>query len=183
MKIAFITGLSDLGNNSLSPEQTSFLKSLQTHEENKIYCNFPYTETKKHYKKTNIILASFSNSLQYFLSRTKLLDKNTEQLKKMLKENDKVLLLSGSCGLELLNNMKFSKEEKQKLHIIAYGAVARKIPDFVYLTLVQGDKDWIARLWIHVYDIKIKANHMNYLQSNELVNFVNNYIEKMETAN
>lgn len=182
MKIAFITGLSTWGNHSLSPEQTSFLNSLQTEENNKIYCNFPYTNNVKKYKHTNVVLASFSNALQYFLSRTKWIENKSTQLKHIIKENDKVLLLAGSCGLELLNNIKFSKEEKEKIHIIAYGAVARKIPDFQYLTLIQGKKDFIARIWIHIYDIKIEGHHMNYLESKEFLDFVNSYVEKMENA-
>lgn len=183
MKIAFITGLSDWGNTSLSPEQTEFLHGLKSQEQDKIYYNFPYNISRKVYKNTNIILASLSNGIQYFLARTKWLDKKTELLKQIIKQQDKILLLSGSCGLELLNNMKFSKEEKQKIHIIAYGGVATKIPDFPYVTLVQGDKDYIARIWITVYDVKIQCHHMNYLQSTQLLNFVNDYIEKMESDN
>lgn len=181
MKIAFITGLSDWGNNSLSVEQTIFLNKINTNESNKIYYNFPYINNAYILKHTNIIIASLSNALQYFLSRTKWLDKKTKVLKEIIHNNDKILLLSGSCGLELLSNMNFSKEEKNKIHIIAYGAVARKIPEFQYLTLVQSTKDWISRMWINVYDLKIQGHHMNYLESKEFLNFVNGYVEKMES--
>lgn len=180
MKIAFITGLSNWNNNVLSPIQTKFLQQLKTHEGNKIYLNFPYVDNQQTYKEPHIIMASLSNAYQYILSKTKWITKQKEKLSQMVAQEDKLLLLSGSCGLELLRNMNFTKEEKEKIHIIAYGGVAARIPDFKYLTLVQGKKDWIAKIWIRDYDLKVESNHMNYLESETLLNFVNEYIEKLE---
>lgn len=179
-KIAFLTGLSNYGNNMLSPTQTQFLKQLNEKEENKIYRNFPYTNEQKIYKEPNIIYASLSNALQYFLSKTSWIKKQTVCLKNILKEEDNLVLLVGSCGLEILKNMNLTQIEKDKIHIIVYGGVAKKIPNYQNTILVQGKSDWIARLWIKKYDIMIVSNHMNYLDSPELLSIVNNYIEKLK---
>ena len=180
IKVCFITGLSNYGNNTLSPIQTEFLSKIDTTEKNKLFLNFPYVNKNLTYKEPHIICASISNAYQYLLSKTYWIEEKNERLKSMLKEERRILLLSGSCGLELIRNMKFTKEEKERLHVIAYGAVAKKIPDLKYLTLVQSKNDWIARLWIKEYDFMIEGNHMNYLESEKFLNFTNDYVRKME---
>lgn len=180
MKVCFITGLSKWGNNTLSPIQTEFLNKLDTTRRNKIFLNFPYINQNLTYKEPHIICASISNAYQYLLSKTYWIEDKSEHLKSIIKEERKVLLLSGSCGLELIRNMKFTKDEKERLHVMAYGAVAKKIPDLKYLTLVQSKNDWISRMWIKDYDFMIEGNHMNYLESEKFLKITNEYIKKME---
>lgn len=179
MKVAFITGLSDWNNTTLSPNQKKFLDNLNINKSDKIYSNFPYL-TQRKYNKKNIIIASFSNALCYVLSKAGFYENKTHRLKKLLNENKIVLLLSGSCGMEILRNLKLSEEEKKKIHIIAYGAVAKKIPDFQNMILIQGKNDWICRIWIKDYNLRINSNHMNYLENNDFLNFVNDYIKKIK---
>lgn len=180
MKIAFMTGLSSWNNNKLSPIQETFLNNLKTEEKNKIYLNFPFIDKNQVYKKPHIILASISNACQYFLSKTIWIKKHQKELRELLKTEKVLLLLVGSCGLEILRNMDLSTMDRNKIHVITYGGVAKKTPDYKYITLVQGDKDWISRLWIKEYDLIIQSDHMNYLESEELLNFTNQYIEKLE---
>lgn len=176
MKIFFMTGLSDWNNSSLSPQQINFLKKINLQENNKIYMNFPFESNSK-YKKTNILIASLSNSLQYMLARTSWIKKKEIDFKNLLAKENKILLLVGSCGLEILRNINLSAADKDKIHVIAYGGVAKKIPDYQHLTLVQGKNDWISRLWIKRYDLLINSNHMNYLDSQEFLTFINKYIK------
>ena len=182
MKVGFITGFSNWGNNSLSPIQFEFMKNINIKESNKIYLNFPYINNNQLYKDPNIVSASISNAAQYMLSKTSWLKNKEQHFKSIIKEENKILLLSGSCGLEIIRNMNLLKEEKEKIHIIAYGGVAKEIPDFKYLTLVQSKNDWISRIWIKDYDLMIEGNHMNYLQSSQLLNFINEYVGKMESS-
>lgn len=178
MKIAFMTGLSDFNNTSLSHLQNKFLSKLDVDNNDKIYLNFPYEKTNKRVENVNIITASISNAIQYFLFRTKWLLKKESKLKEIINNEDKVILLVGSCGLEIIRNLSLSEEEKNKLFIISYGGVSKQKPKYKNLLLIQGDDDWIARLFIKECDIKVKSNHMNYLESEEFFNLVNNKVKE-----
>lgn len=85
----------------------------------------------------------------------------------LLERADRTLLLSGSCGLELFNNLHLPAEVLSRVSLFAYGPVARKRPACRHL-LVQGHRDAISRLWFPQVDRRIESGHMDYLTRPDL---------------
>jgi len=78
-----------------------------------------------------------------------------------------VILLAGSCGLELLNNLNLPAETRGRLHVFAYGPVSRRRPDVASCFLVQGDLDVISRAFHCEVDARSLCAHMGYLATAE----------------
>lgn len=168
--ITFLTGQSNPQCIELSPVQRRFLEKIPTEEANKLYCNFPYRlVTSTTYKQTPILTASFNNFFQYFFSRSNsYVNKHKESFMQIFTHTEKLVLLTGSCGLELFNNLNLPQSFLEKIYIFAYGAVARENPQCNFFS-IRGDKDWIAALFSLPIDHVVKATHMNYLEQDQVV--------------
>lgn len=180
-KIAFLTGQSNPNYIGLSPLQFKFMKSIPLDESLKLYKNFPYTEGKLDYKDTNIFSASYYNSKQYLLSRIKCYSTYYKSL--FLQEFDQIdniVLLSGSCGLELFSNLYLEKAILNKIHIFGYGPVSRKIPNCQNIFLVQGESDWISKFWKLNIHKKIQSDHLDYLSKQEVLDLLIEFLDKIE---
>ena len=168
-KIAFITGQSNKKTNALSPIQTHFLQEIDAPEANKVFQNFPYVHPLQPFSEVGLFSASINNSRQYLQSRRPAFQRKYNQLfMEAFGGTDKIILLSGSCGMELYNNLKLPEAIKEKTYLFAYGAVARKLPSCKKVCVVRGTHDWIAALWALPYDTKIPAGHLDYLEKDAL---------------
>ncbi|MEG1124991.1 MAG: hypothetical protein RSE62_22980, partial [Citrobacter sp.] len=93
----------------------------------------------------------------------------------MLASASHTLLLSGSCGLELFNQLHLLPEWLARVSVFAFGPVAGRRPDCHHL-LVQGDQDWISRCWFRQADQRIACSHMNYLEQPQLAALCRRFI-------
>lgn len=170
IKIAFLTGQSNPNSVALSKIQTDFMNSIPINEEWKCYKNFPYTDGLEDFKPIHLFLASYYNSRQYLLSRTKKKsDYYKELFLKEFHEVENIVLIVGSCGLELFCNMNLSSAFLERISIFAYGPVSRNLPKCKNLLLVQGKKDYISRLWKLPIDRYVSCEHLDYLSNKEVV--------------
>jgi hypothetical protein len=182
-KIAFLTGLSNPQSCTLSKIQKQFMAALELPEIYKLYLNFPYIpsggeEREPPWK------ASLHNSLQ-FLTITSLRALIHTHLVHLANTTEHLILITGSCGLEILNAGLNDEVTKKILHVYALGPVAQQNPDdsIQYpCTLIQGSSDLISKLFFRNVAIQPSdVNHMNYLESKEVFEFINNHSQQLLT--
>ncbi|AHG18366.1 hypothetical protein Z042_00920 [Chania multitudinisentens RB-25] len=181
LQTAFITGRSRPGNVALSPMQRIFIESLSTI--GPVTVNFPWTPQPEPFMTTGLLRASVNNTLEYLNSRRPaFVQRYREAAIELLEAAEHTLLLSGSCGLELFNNLQLPMSLMPRVSIFAYGPVARRRPDCRHL-LVQGQQDLISRFWFSQADESIACGHMDYLQCSELVTLCKGFINKIHERN
>ena len=175
LQIAFITGRSRPDNWSLSPSQQSFLQRV-VGRHHAVAINFPWAPQPANWQATGLIRASLNNSREYLAARRAFFAlRYQQQVVEMLMAADHTLLLSGSCGLELFNQLRLPPALLARTSVFAFGPVARRRPDCHHL-LVQGQQDWISRCWFRHVDERIDCGHMNYLTHPQLVALCNRFI-------
>lgn len=164
LHVAFITGRSRPDCWLLSPQQTAFLEKLNLQTEQAIGMNFPWQSMPAGgYRDAGLFRASVNNAREYLCSRqSDFIRRYQPSALAFFERAERTLLLCGSCGLELFNNLHLPAEVLSRVSLFAYGPVARRRPACRHL-LVQGDRDYISRLWFSQVDIRIKSGHMDYL--------------------
>ncbi|WES66433.1 hypothetical protein [Superficieibacter sp. HKU1] len=178
LQIAFLTGRSQPGNTSLSPEQHAFMAGLGKNTEG-IAVNFPWIAQGEAWQATPLLRASINNARDYLGSRRPaFVGAYQAGALALLASADHTLLLCGSCGLELFNNLQLPASVMPRVSIFAFGPVARRRPACRHL-LVQGRQDWISRLWFRDVDEYIACGHMNYLSQPELTDRCTRFIRTL----
>ncbi|WP_312949458.1 hypothetical protein [Superficieibacter sp.] len=173
LQVAFITGRSQPDNSALSPAQRAFIEALDLPGG---AVNFPWPAQTQCWTQTPLIRASLNNARDYLYSRRPAFARTyQDEALALLASADRTLLLAGSCGLELFNNLQLPAMQLSRVNVFAYGPVARRRPDCRHL-LVQGQQDWISRLWFPKADERIRCGHMNYLAQPELAALCRRFI-------
>jgi hypothetical protein len=166
--VGFITGHSVRGCTGLSHEQREFQRRSAVPQANWLQHNFPWQETFPFPEPFRLLSASLNNVRHYFRSRTPgFRDQHRPEVLARFAQYDAVILLAGSCGLELLNNLELPAEMRQRLHVFAYGPVSRCRPEAASSFLVQGRGDVISRAFHRHVDARFPCPHMGYLESAE----------------
>lgn len=169
LQIAFLSGQSDPSGSSLSPAQEAFLAALPVPDGWKVRVNFPYPETTQPHRPTPLMHASWNNCRQTLESRRAAFpERYRPPVLALLARAERTLLLAGSCGLELLANLDLPTPALKRVHVFAYGAVARRRPA-CDLRQVRGRRDWIARALSRVplssSDTWVACGHLDYLEN------------------
>ncbi|WP_354624884.1 hypothetical protein [Psychromonas sp. MME2] len=176
MKAIFITGQSNRRCCQLSPKQKKIADFLEEEGVSVAPFNFPYDSQMNVYHETNLLNASLSNTLQYFLSRKPHFEKQYRaQVIKQFEQYGYCIVMAGSCGLELLNNLHLPVKLLKNMHVIAYGPVARTLPK-TQVTMIQGRNDWLSKLFFKEVDYLVDCGHMDYLESTEILNVLQQVI-------
>lgn len=177
--VAFLTGQSDPRSNALSPVQRGFFERSPVLEEERLRLNFPYVPSME-WRETPLIRASISNASQYFTSRRPdFSQRYREGFLGAFGGAGAVILLAGSCGLELLVNLRLPESFRRVLHVFAYGPVSRSVPDCASLVLVQGSRDAISRHWHRKVDHVIPCGHMEYLETEEMMRLFTSFYQRV----
>lgn len=181
LQIAFITGRSQPDCWLLSPQQSAFLEKLELRLAQPVNVNFPWQDMPARvYPKTGLLRASVNNAREYLRSRQRdFVPRYQPSALRLLERADRTLLLSGSCGLELFNNLHLPAEVLTRISLFAYGPVARRRPACRHL-LVQGQRDVISRLWFSQVDVRINGGHMDYLTRPELPELCRQFMAEEE---
>jgi hypothetical protein len=181
LQIAFITGRSQPDCWLLSPQQSAFLQKLNLMSAQPVKVNFPWQDLPAcDYQGTGLLRASVNNAREYLRSRRPDFVRRYQPSALMLFERaDRTLLLSGSCGLELFNNLHLPAEILSRISLFAWGPVARRRPACRHL-LVQGQQDVISRLWFSQVDVRIDGGHMDYLTRPELPELCRQFMAEEE---
>lgn len=175
LQIAFITGRSRRDNGALSPQQLAFLQRVAG-EHQVVAMNFPWASSSARWQATGLVRACLNNAREYLgARRASFALCYRQQAVEMLAAAEHTLLLSGSCGLELFNQLSLPPALLARTSVFAFGPVARRRPDCHHL-LVQGQQDWISRCWFRQVDERLACGHMNYLAQPQLVALCNRFI-------
>lgn len=177
-KIALMSGLSDPQSCGLTSTQRDFLTQLPVSPEELVLANFPYhLENAAELKNVSLSLASLSNGWQFLLSRRNAYRISAQQHWKSLVDScEELVLITISCGFEILHSCLLSGEIPQKITVIALGPVALQRPTVAHV-VVQGNRDWISRGVIRNADFLIdEVGHMNYLESEQILELVKSHL-------
>jgi hypothetical protein len=169
LQVGFMTGQSDPGRCALSPEQEAFLDALLVPDAARIRRNLPYADDTPPFRDVSLAAASWHNVRQYLGSRRpEFADTHRPAVLRMLARAERTVLLAGSCGLELLANLSLPDAALGRIHVFAYGPVARHRPACETL-VVRGRGDWIAAPWGKPADCLVGGGHMTYLRNPEVL--------------
>lgn len=179
-RLAFLTGQSDPGRCALSPAQRAVLARLAA-EADGIELephNFPWPAAAPPWRAVPLLRASLANGRQYLAARRGALrdvdDDQRAAAQTRLRDAPRTLLLVGSCGLSLLDALiaPFAAQERARLRIIAYGAVAPRWPSDLDGLQLRGRRDRIAA-WFGPVDGPVPQTvdhgHLDYLDGDTVL--------------
>ncbi len=183
IKVAFLTGLSDPMSCQLSRDYQHFLRQLDCPEAWKVYLNFPYIPSQDSIDHVWIVTASLANMRQFLRARSPHYRQCAQRhLLNLLTSTDQVLLVVGSCGLEILNQAWTAAISRQRLTIVALGPVACRRPQASGL-LVQGSRDLISRCFFHDVDVRLPdVGHMDYVRDRRVLELVHQALSQLRAS-
>lgn len=183
IRIAFLTGRSDPARCGLSPQQQAFLDALAGPGRATVDRNFPYVTPRAGHVPVALPLAAFRNARDYLGSRRAVFARrHRASVMGALDGPGATVVLAGSCGLELLANLQLPADLRARLHVFAYGPVARRVPEVARLLCVQGRTDWISRLGWRGPVQRVDAGHMDYLRQPEVLRLCEAFIRATPCA-
>jgi hypothetical protein len=184
LKIAILSGLSDPSTCALSEIQRDFLDRLDAPKSAKIDRNFPYVDSATPQRTPPLWLASWRNTQQFLgASKPAYIDRARLHWRALRDSADALLVITLSCGLEILRHCVDADDAHRSIHVLALGPVARAVPPLP-CTLVQGRRDPITRAFFtapsngaatsHITRIALPdLDHLHYLKSNAVLNLAN----------
>lgn len=173
---AFLTGHSVRGCTGLSREQLDFQRRSDVPHDQWLAHNFPYHETFSFPEPVGIVRASLNNTAHVLASCLPSGGiRHRDQVSAIFRRHDAVILLAGSCGLELLNNLQLPDEILGRIHVFAFGPVSRRLPRAASHVVVQGTGDLYSRLFHRRPDHRVSCGHMDYLRSREVLDLFNKF--------
>lgn len=167
LQVLFCTGQSDPRSCALSPEQQAFLDALDLPDGVAVPLNFPYDAGLAPHRAVPLWLASLRHLV--LAVRIRLpgwASAHRARVEAQLRRADRTLVLAGSIGLDLLGRLDLPRDVRERLVVVAYGAVATKPPD-CRTVRVASRHDWLARWW--AADVEVEAGHLDYLAAPELL--------------
>ncbi|AJQ97698.1 hypothetical protein [Gynuella sunshinyii] len=177
--IAFLTGQPHLDSCSLSQDQQQFAQQLIRRGVHLEPLNFPYREGMKPYRQQSPVATALTLSWQYLRSRTQQFSDNYSAcLRDLINKHPRTLFLAGHCGLEFLNNIELPESCHHRIHVLAYGPIARCRLNYPTM-LVQGRRDWISKIFFSDTDFQIQCGVSDYLRSPELLQLARLKIDKL----
>ncbi len=176
IQVAFITGRSDPSSCALSPLQQDFLSRLEGPIMRRHPTNFPYDTGPSAHRATLLPLAGLRNAGDYLVSRhARFAARHLGAVSALLGTVPHTILLAGSCGLELLVNLRLPVSTLERVSVFAYGPVARSLPA-CRCFLIQGQRDRLSR-WFHTHvDQVVDCGHLDYLKSPAVLEACNAFI-------
>jgi len=142
-------------------------------------CNFPYQPEPPPHGPVSLLKASVHNSVQYLLSRRPFFSERYQaSVLALLSRHPHTVLLAGSCGLELLNNLCLPSAWLNRVSVLAFGPVARRRPDCRHV-LVQGRHDGISRIFFDSVHHLVDCSHMDYLQQEAVVSLCDSFVDQV----
>jgi hypothetical protein len=175
VKVAILSGLSDPSSCALAASQTRFLKGLDLPDEFKIYRNFPYLPCHDGPgREPPLWLASGRNLAQFLMaSAPRYRDAARRHWDALLDSAARLVVITLSCGLEIVNQCLAASGPCPALQLIALGPVAWRRPP-VPCTLIQGSNDRISKLFFGRCELVLaRVGHMGYLEDERVSRFIN----------
>ena len=167
-RIAILTGRSNPGSCALTPAQTAFLEAVRPPECDVIWTAFPYGESGG-YREVHILLASLHNAFEvagtYSAGRVRWIGERIESLRTGVK---RLTLITGSCGLQMVNAAWPLLTAGCEIRIIALGPVCLSKPRMP-IVAIRGRSDvWSLALFGGPIDSYSRCGHLSYWESDEV---------------
>lgn len=181
VKVVLWSGLSDPTDCALSRTQQRFLDQLAVPDECKIYANFPYVKpVLSEQAAIPIFLASWRNLSQFLNARhSPYRDHAVMHWEALVRSCRGLLVITISCGLEILNAVLSSGVRPEVLEVLALGPVARRRPDASHL-LVRGSRDYVLNPFFRDVDVIVpEIGHMDYLEHPPILELANGRLQKL----
>jgi hypothetical protein len=180
-QVILLTGRSDPRHCALSPSQQAFL-DLAVPRQHQVPTNFPYDAVTTPYRATPLLAASLRNGTAYFGSRSRsFARRHAGRLIEIVESREHTLILCGSCGLELFNNLHLPASLMARMRLFAFGPVARRRPTCDHL-LVGSPKDRLSRWFFPAPDHWVDCTHLDYLQTPALQTLWTEFVRQSITA-
>lgn len=176
-RIALLTGQSDPTNTALTPAQQTFLRAVAPIGFDILAHGFPYhaaCETPGR-PQPNLLRASLNNVRQTAAS---ILSPSfraliATRLNELLTQTGRTLILiTGSCGLQFLNDAWLLLQRTTHTRIIALGPACLRphILPAAQLTTIRGTHDtWSRLLYRHPIDHTVPGGHLDYWTSPDTI--------------
>jgi hypothetical protein len=172
--VAFLSGQSSYRHSALSPGQHDLLDAVAAEGYAAVRGGFPFNAgaLEAEYHAAPLAAASVRNAAQFLAARfdRRFQSELVRHLQPLFdRTSRRLVLLCGSCGLELLTAARPSLRVPAGLRVlaIALGPVGRRPPvagSPIQLYVIQGTGDWISRLgYRHQPDLRVRAGHLSYL--------------------
>ncbi len=163
-QVILLTGQSDPRHCALSPVQQAFL-DIAVPRELQVPTNFPYDAATAPFRETSLLTASLRNGCGYFASRSRTFaHRHAGKLVDLIERRERTLVLSGSCGLELFNNLRLPGPLIRRIRLFAFGPVARQRPPCDHV-LIGSPKDRLSRWFFPTPDHWVDCGHLDYLRT------------------
>lgn len=183
LQLAFLTGQSDPGGWSLSPLQARFGQALLAAGRRLHPTNFPYREPCPPHRPVPLLAASWHNTRMVLASRrSDFGPRHRDGVLRLLEAAPHTVVLAGSCGLELLANLRLPAQALARVSVFAYGPVARGAPEVARLQVVCGRSDWISRLGWRGPALRVPGGHLGYLSHPEVLAYARGFVAAVEAS-
>lgn len=176
-RIALLTGQSDPRNTALTSAQQTFLHAVAPTGFDILAHGFPYhatCETPGH-PQPNLLRASLNNALQTAASVLSPAFRAfiATRLNELLTSTSRTLILiTGSCGLQFLNDAWPHLHRTAHTRIIALGPACLRplMLPAAQLTTIHGTRDtWSRLLYRHPIDHTVPGGHLDYWTSPDTI--------------
>lgn len=181
-KVVLLSGLSDPASTALSRSQQAFLDRLDLPAANRVDANFPYLPAdRREQRAVPIVVASWRNFRQFReAARPPYRDRATMHWDALARSCDGLLVITLSCGLEILNACLQAGHRPRAIDVVALGPVAWGRPPVSHL-LVRGERDRIANPWFRECDLRLPGvGHLDYLQSPAVLELVRERVARLQ---
>ncbi|MBS0205220.1 MAG: hypothetical protein JSS49_20135 [Planctomycetes bacterium] len=181
VRAVLLSGLSDPGCCSLSRSQQQFLDQLALPVDGKIYANFPYhSPARAEQAAIPLPLASWRNLSQFLgASRSPYREHATAHWESLTGSCRGLLVITISCGLEILNACLSKGARPAEIEVLALGPVAWSRPRVSHL-LVRGSRDYVVNPFFRDVDLRLPGvGHLNYLQDPTVIELANDRLQHL----
>lgn len=183
-KVVLLSGLSDPASTVLSRAQQDFLDRLDRPAASRVDANFPYLPSDRpEQRSVPLVLASWRNFRQFRIAaRPRYRDRATAHWDALARSCDGLLVITLSCGLEILNACLQTGHRPQAIDIVALGPVAWERPPVSHL-LVRGERDRVMNPWFRECDLRLPGvGHLDYLNSPAVLDLVRERLDRLQRA-
>lgn len=181
VKVVLLSGLSDPSSCALSASQRKFLDNLSLPQDYKVYLNFPYLpQSRTEQASIPMALASWRNLAQFLGAwRSPYQQCAQAHWKALAVSCDRLLVITISCGLQILNACLATGLRPPNIDILSLGPVAWDRPPVSH-TLVRGSRDYVVNPWFRAADIVLPGvGHLDYLSHPQVRELAEMRLEKL----
>ena len=181
LKVVLLSGLSDPTSCALSQSQQQFLDRLSVPRDSKIYANFPYLPPDRAEQASiPLPLAGWRNLSQFLRAgKSPYREHAVAHWNSLVGSCDGLLVITISCGLEILNACLSTGTRPAAMEVLALGPIAWNRPPVPHI-LVRGSRDYVINPLFRSVDIVLpRVGHLNYLNNPAVIELAEQRIQSL----